>query len=152
MTASAHAIVGAAIATRIANPLIGLPLAFLSHFAGDKVPHWDPMTNHNTKTRERIILETILDVMLGFALVTLLFVLPHKQDPLYLYLAMITAQLPDWLETPQTIFHKDFFFSRPNYRLQKWVHDVGFDSRAQAPWGIISQVVVVAIFLFWGLS
>ena len=38
MTATAHAIVGGAIAASISNPAIGLPLAALSHNTGHDSP------------------------------------------------------------------------------------------------------------------
>jgi len=44
-----HVVVGAAIATKIANPFISLPLAFASHFLLEKVPHWNPHLNTEKK-------------------------------------------------------------------------------------------------------
>jgi len=40
MTATNHALSGAIIVTIISVPVIGLPLAFLSHFALDSLPHY----------------------------------------------------------------------------------------------------------------
>lgn len=40
MTATNHALTGASIGLWIANPLLALPLAFLSHFALDALPHF----------------------------------------------------------------------------------------------------------------
>jgi hypothetical protein len=37
-----HAIVGATIATKTGNPLLAFPLAFLSNFILDFLPHWNP--------------------------------------------------------------------------------------------------------------
>lgn len=41
MIITPHFLVGAAIATNIPNPVLGLPLAFLSHFFLDFIPHRD---------------------------------------------------------------------------------------------------------------
>ena len=41
MTTTNHAITGAFIATLIKQPLLALPLAFLSHFVCDALPHFD---------------------------------------------------------------------------------------------------------------
>lgn len=41
MTATNHAMTGALVAAAISRPAIGLPLALLSHFAADALPHWD---------------------------------------------------------------------------------------------------------------
>ncbi len=40
MTATNHALTGAAVAVIIRQPLLALPLAFLSHFACDALPHF----------------------------------------------------------------------------------------------------------------
>ena len=42
MTAPNHALTGAVIGLSVANPWAALLLAFLSHFACDAVPHYDP--------------------------------------------------------------------------------------------------------------
>ena len=73
MTATAHALIGASIASRFTNPIIGIPLAIASHFLADLVPHWDAGTNHRKKSILRFKVEAALDVTLGFALAFLLF-------------------------------------------------------------------------------
>jgi len=151
MTATAHAIVGAAIISKITNPVAGFSVAFISHFFLDKFPHWDPMTNRKTKTQKRILVETIVDVFLGFGLIYLIFVLGLKKDPGMIFLAAFVSQLPDWAEIPYTFFKLKLAGVYQIYRLQKWFHDVGFNSRAQAPWGIITQILTCVIFLLWSL-
>lgn len=42
MTAPNHALTGALIGLSISNPLMAMPLAFLSHFVCDAIPHYDP--------------------------------------------------------------------------------------------------------------
>lgn len=146
MTATAHAIVGAAIAARIVDPAIALPLAFASHFVFDKLPHWDVMTEADHGNHKAIFIKSTLDVLLGFSLIFLLF----GFSPLIL-LGAFAAQLPDWLEVPALLGYKFKPFEL-NYRFQHWVHDVWFDSRLKAPWGIITQLIVVLLFLFWTLK
>ena len=43
-----HAVVGAAIAAKVGNPALSLPLALASHFVLDLVPHWNPHLNRDT--------------------------------------------------------------------------------------------------------
>ena len=50
MLLTPHTLVGVAIATNISNPFLAIPLAFISHFLGDKIPHWDFYSN--TKKRK----------------------------------------------------------------------------------------------------
>jgi len=44
-----HVAVAAAIATKVANPALSLPLALASHFVLDKIPHWNPHTFTETQ-------------------------------------------------------------------------------------------------------
>ena len=42
MTATNHALTGAVIGLSISNPLVAIPIAFLSHFVLDAIPHYGP--------------------------------------------------------------------------------------------------------------
>lgn len=41
MLLTPHILVGAAVASKFSNPLLGLLFAFLSHFLLDRIPHWE---------------------------------------------------------------------------------------------------------------
>lgn len=151
MTATGHALVGGAIAVKVTNPWIGLPLCFISHFVFDKLPHWDPMTNKK-KSKTMVFVQTVADVLLSFGLVWLIFVWFLKSsDPTYVFIGAIISQLPDWMEAPYIIFKQKLPLVYQNYQIQKWVHDVWFDSRLDAPWGIVTQVAVAVVFIFWAI-
>lgn len=145
MTATAHALIGASIAVRVTNPIIGIPLSIASHFAADLIPHWDAGTNHRKKSMTRLKLEAALDVLLGFALVLLLF--RNLVEPTYLFTMVIAAQLPDWLEAPSWMFNLKFppfsWFDFLSHKIQ---------TRMQLPWGLVTQVVVVGLVLFLTFS
>jgi hypothetical protein len=49
-----HVVVGAAIATKVANPALAIPLAFASHFVLEKIPHWNPHLNTELKKFGRL--------------------------------------------------------------------------------------------------
>ncbi|MFH1971517.1 MAG: hypothetical protein ABIJ05_04005, partial [Patescibacteria group bacterium] len=49
MLETPHIIVGAAIASKITNPLLSIPISFVSHFVLEKVPHWNPHLNSETE-------------------------------------------------------------------------------------------------------
>lgn len=152
MTAGSHAVIGAAIGAQFPNPLVGIPLAFISHFVCDKIPHWDIMTD-KTKSRQRVLVETIIDVLGGYVLVFLLFVVFLKTaNPASVFLTAFAAQLPDWVEAPYVILNLNWKFAKDMKHWQTKIHDLGFDSRLKAPWGIMSQVVVVALFVLWAFK
>lgn len=150
MTATAHALIGASLAVRIANPYIGIPVAIFSHFIADLVPHWDAGTNHRDKSDLRLKLEAVLDVLLGFALVLILFSTQTFQNPVYMFTMVIAAQLPDWLAAPDYMFNLKF----PPF---SWMEKIGHETqtRMQLPWGLVTQVVTVGLLVIFaqgGLS
>lgn len=145
MTATAHALIGASLAVKVANPALGIPLAILSHFIADLVPHWDAGTNHKRKTKLRLATEATFDVLLGFALVFLLF--RNHVNLNYLFVMVISAQLPDWLKTPSDIFGLHV----PPFSWIDWIsHKTQW--RLQLPWGLVTQIAVVGIILFLALA
>lgn len=145
MTATAHALIGASIAAKIANPYLAIPIAISSHFVADLVPHWDAGTNHKKKTTLRLKLEATADVLLGFVLAYAIFW--QLVDPVYLFVMIIAAQLPDWLEAPSWMFN----IKIPPF---SWMDYLGhkLQSRMQLPWGLITQVVTVGILVFFALG
>lgn len=136
MTATAHALIGASIAVKIASPYVGIPLAIFSHFAADLIPHWDAGTNRRQKSLTRLRIEATFDVLLGFALSFLLF--RNLVDPTYLFTMIIAAQLPDWLEAPAS----KFGIRIPPFTWSEWLgHKL--QNRMQLPWGLVTQIVIV---------
>lgn len=141
MTATAHALIGASLAVKIASPYWGIPLAILSHFVADLVPHWDLSTNHRQKSPTRLRIEAACDVLLGFVAVAAIF--RNLVDPVYLLAMVIAAQSPDWLKTPSDMFG----LKVPPFSWFDWLgHKI--QSRLQLPWGLVTQIVVVALILF----
>lgn len=145
MTATAHALIGASIAATVTNPLFGIPLAILSHFIADLVPHWDEGTNHRKKSKLRLKIEATLDVLLGFAVSFLIF--RNLTNPGYLFLMIIAAQLPDWLEAPSWMFGA----KGPPFSWIDWISH-NLQSRMQLPWGLVTQIVVVGLILILTLA
>lgn len=70
MTAANHAVTGSLIVAAVGNPAIGLPLALLSHFILDALPHFGAHTVADPRSREfRAILVTDALLTLSFMLV-----------------------------------------------------------------------------------
>ena len=136
MIATSHAIVGAAIASAAPDPIIGLLLAFASHFVLDLVPHWDEGLGWEKKSKTRFWAEAILDVTVGFALAFAIF--GRSVDTTYLVAAIIAAQLPDWAEAP-------YLFLGWKFPPFSWVYSVQHHMqwRMGLPWGAVSQAAVV---------
>lgn len=147
MTATAHALIGASLAVKIQNPVLGIPAAIISHFIADLVPHWDAGTNHKKKSAFRLKLEAAADVLLGFGLVFLIFKSAVLANPSYLFFMVIAAQSPDWLETPSTMFGMKI----PPFSWMDWLgHKL--QNRMQLPWGLVTQVLTVGLLIIFALG
>lgn len=153
MLETPHAIVAAAIATRIPNPLVSLPLALASHFILEKVPHWNPHLNTETEkygkpTRQSTIITTIdstLALIGGsyFALKAM----PDIGHSLTILAACFVSVLPDVVEAP-------YFFL--NYRktiIKRWIK---FQKSLQVDYpiipGLLTQLAVTATAVYFALS
>ena len=144
MTATTHALVGAAIIHRFPH-LGGLLLAGLSHFPLDYLPHWDTIDTNTRRSLKAEFLITALDVLIGLGLVWLL--LGPSTPPLILFAGVFAAQLPDWLSAP-------YFFFKVDFPLFRWVRE--FQTRCHhktpLPYGLLTQIAVVfLVFLLLGI-
>ena len=139
MTATGHAIIGTIIAAKVGNPTLAIPLAIVSHFLMDTIPHWDIATHRKEKTKSNLILEAFSDVLLGFILSFLILVFLFPQtSPTYAFLMILVSQSPDWLTAPYYFFGiKEFKWA---YKLQKF-----FDKELDKPWGIINQIALLIL-------
>lgn len=93
MLSTPHLLVGAAIVKAIPNPFISLPLAFLSHYALDSVPHWDgsPRAPFGLKTTAGIV----VDYAFGASLIYLLtFGYPNQY---LIWLGAFLGTAPDFI-------------------------------------------------------
>lgn len=142
MTSVSHALIGAAIASRLPNPVIGLPLAFISHFIADIIPHWDFAINRRLKSNRRFFFEAGFDVLLGFGIVWYIFA-EVSVNPLYLFSSIIAAQLPDWVDTfLPLVFRYRGYPVMTCRNIQRSLH-----WKLGLPWGLALQLVIVLCFL-----
>src|SRR5438876_664194 len=106
MTATGHAIIGTVIAAKIGNPALAVPLAIGSHFIADLFPHWDTGYHRAQKSKEKFFIETVIDVLFGFAIsfAIIKWFFPGT-DLGYASFMIIMAQLPDWITAPYLFFN-----------------------------------------------
>lgn len=153
MMATAHVLVAGAIARTTLDPLTTTFLCIGSHFIMDAVPHWDLGTNWRSRPKSTTgiisIMETVIAITVAY------FVYGGKVSFPLLTLAIVASLLPDWLETPWYIF-----FARQNKHkpgisagvLEKFAFAVYklenvFHTKAQFPFGAITQIATVVFFL-----
>lgn len=136
MTATAHALVGGAIAASIPNPALGIPLAAASHPFLDMIPHWDFGLGWKKKDKFVLFLQSFTDLLFGVILTFLLF--GNSTDKLYLLLAILVSEAWDLMLMPYLLFNWKFF---PFSTFYKFGHAT--NAKAKMFWGILSQAVTV---------
>ncbi len=143
MTATGHAVIGTIIAAKISNPYLAIPLAIASHVAADMIPHWDTATNREKKGKQRVLVETLFDIAIGFVISYVILVIFFPMtNPMYALFMILVAQSFDWLMAPYYFFNIRFFPFVWAYKMQK-----KFDSELDKPWGIVTQVAMVLLLL-----
>lgn len=148
-----HTIVGAAIAVKIGNPALALPLAFASHFVLDMLPHWNPQISSEKrilgelrpKTKKVIAIDVVVSLIVGTLIAT--SVLPDVRHFVVVLLGAFFAVLPDVLEGPY------FFFNQQNRfisTLLKFQQSLQF----KVPFipGVLTQVLLSITALWWIFS
>lgn len=136
MTATAHALVGGAIAASISNPAIGLPLAAMSHPILDMIPHWDFGMGWRGKNTFTLFLESSLDLLLGIVLAFILF--GKNVNPVYFLSCIFASEIWDIMMMPYLLFKWDFPPFATFYKMQHKIQ-----SNVKLPWGIITQAATV---------
>lgn len=149
MLETPHAIVGAAIAAKITNPLIGIPLAFGSHFILDMVPHWNPhinteLKNGGIKRNSKLIIfsDVLVSLASGFAIAN--SVSNNYIYFTYIIAACFAAVLPDVVEAPY------FFLGWKHSILGKWLKFQKHIQVDTTPFiGMAVQIVTILTALWW---
>lgn len=145
-----HTVVGAAIAAKIGNPALSLPLALASHFALDLLPHWNPHLNTELakygKLRHKTITFITTDVVLSLAggLLVASTVLPNQGQFAIVILGAFMGVLPDVVEAPHFFlgFHHPWIM-----RLVKFQKSIQNDTPPFL--GILTQVLLLAAVFAW---
>jgi hypothetical protein len=142
MTATNHAVTGALIGIVMANPL-AIPVAFISHFLLDALPHFGyPGTTLHSRTIKHVL---VLDAaVLSIVSLVLIFTVIN---PLLVLVCMLAAILPDIISAQRYIREV-----RTGERETENLHLFGkFHSNIQwceRSWGWIPELVWFAMILF----
>lgn len=148
-----HVVVGAAIATKVTNPFLAIPLAFASHFILERVPHWNPHLNTelreagkiSNKTKAIIIIDSTLALVTGTFIASQ--VLPDYNATVRILLACLASSLPDLVEAPY------FFLGIKNQVIEKWIKlQKKIQVDAKPALGLTLQIVTIILAFFWIFS
>jgi len=146
MLLTPHTAAGIAIGAAIPNPIISVPLAFLSHFGLDLVPHWDDVglaevarLGRLPRRAFRIILLDGL-IALSFLLYFLYWAMPDYGIGITIFASAFAANLPDMFYIPIVFWGK-----RWNWAIWMAKLQVKLQGKAPLAWGISLQTFLVAI-------
>jgi hypothetical protein len=145
-----HVVVGAAIAMKVVNPVLAIPLALGSHFVLDGIPHWNPHLNtevkENGKPTKRSSIIVVIDVCTALALGIFIAsrALPSTSHAITILFASFASVLPDVIEGPY------FFLGVKSKFIKKWIT---FQKSLQADTsivpGLLTQVITIAAAFWW---
>ncbi len=145
MTATAHALIGGAIAASIDNPVLGLTLSAASHPLLDMIPHWDFGWGWRKKSKIKLFLQASFDLILGGVLAYILF--GQNVNFWYFWGCVFVSEMWDIAEAPYWFFGWRF----PPF---SWIYNI--QSRMQGKTktmaaGILTQIASFLIIV-WALG
>jgi len=108
MTAPNHALTGALIGLTVSNPVLALPLAFLSHFVCDAIPHYDPPETDKAKrmNSKRFLVEFLVVGAVLCAALVLVLAATRPRHWLQAATCAFLATSPDLLWIPRFVHVK----------------------------------------------
>lgn len=136
MTATAHALIGGAIAAAVPDPALGITLSAISHPIADMIPHWDFGWNWKKKSKVLLFFQSFADLIFGVTLTFILF--GNTTNHLYLLICILISESWDFLQMPYLLFNWKFF---PFKAFYEFGHQT--NGKAKLPWGILTQVATV---------
>lgn len=150
MLETPHVVVGAAIATKIPNPFIAIPLAFLSHFILEKVPHWNPHLNTETKKfghpTQKSTNIVIVDCFLALTVGSLIAynAMPNINHAVTILLSSFASVLPDLMEAPY------FYLNMKQKFFKDWIaFQKSLQNDTTPFWGLLTQIVTIFATILW---
>ncbi|OGD62545.1 hypothetical protein A2160_05870 [Candidatus Beckwithbacteria bacterium RBG_13_42_9] len=149
MLTTPHVLLGIFLVTKL-PPVIGLPLALISHFAIDfLIPHWNPHLFTEIKKAGHLSQKTLMVIAVdGFLAVVAVGLFSfNPQFSIFPALAAVLATLPDWVEIPY------YFLGFKNKTLIKYVtFEHNHQAKAEFFWGMVTQLFISGACLWFLLK
>ncbi len=143
MLSISHSLTGAFIASKLPNPILFIPLIFLSHYLEDWIPHWDVGTGLSNGKRSR---KTALLLEFGELAITIGLVYWFWQSGSAVlnstaWAGAFVGLVPDFLEAPRNFLKWEPRFIKPLNE----IHGLFHHSTPNMLFGLMPQVIVVAM-------
>jgi hypothetical protein len=153
MLETPHVAVGVAIASKIPNPLISIPLVLASHFLLDMTPHWNPHINREIKkygapTKQSVNIiraDSVIALILGSAIA--FHAEPNTMQVFNILACSFVSVLPDVVEIPYYFLHKKYTI------IEKWITwQKSIQNDVPPLYGLSVQGLVIVASLVWIFS
>ena len=141
MTATNHAFTGAVVVLAVKQPALAVPLAVLSHFVLDAIPHFGIHEDDVIKRNGHWLFKSVVAVDVTLVLIGLVaipWLLHAHVNPWLVLIGMLLALAPDavWIyrffyEVRTKLAMPHGWFARFHQRIQ-W---------SEKPWGIFVEIV-----------
>lgn len=143
MLSTTHSLTSALIVSRISSPIISFPLTLICHYLMDTIPHWDTGSglSYGAKPKKWAFIHTLVDLAVAAVVVFFLFQI-GKTLSIKLWLGVLVGISPDIVEAPALFLD---YRPPPINWLEKFHNK--FHRRWQFPWGLIPQIIIIAIIL-----
>ena len=137
MTGSNHMVAGALIASVTPQPVVAIPLALVSHFVMDALPHYGD-NNKNSWLNQVLIIDALLTVTFIFAII-----IGQPIGWVLMLSAGLVALSPDLVWLPHYIadMKGNPLTPGPFARFSKWIQ------WGERPWGIYIEGAVLIVLL-----
>ncbi len=146
MLLTPHILAALAIVTKVQNPILGLFLAFLSHYLLDVFPQKEySIANIRNRSWSKSLpdfLKVFSDILVGLIIVFLL----GGFRPLFL-VAIFLALVPDGFTLLHCIFPANKLLKK-HLKMHTAINAIGENKKIPAFWGIASQIAVVIVTIF----
>lgn len=150
MLETPHVIVGAAIAAKITNPLLSIPLAFGSHFILDMVPHWNPHINTELKNNGKVSKQSISIIVGDLVLAgASALAIAHSfstgnANMAYIFAGGVAGIMPDVVEGPY------FFLGWKNKLIKGWLSfQKSIQTDVSVVPGVLTQIATMIAAIWW---
>lgn len=137
MFLTVHVATGAAVSTIIQNPLATVPVAFVSHFALDAIPHWHDIIRGDAPTKKTIKIATT-DFLVAIALAVYSMLATENMNLLY---GMVAGSVMDTDVVLYPLFEKKGWKKLWPSVISK-LHG-GIQNETKSLWGLLPQALVL---------
>lgn len=148
MTATNHALTGAIIGLVVAHP-VALPMAFLSHYALDAVPHFGWPGNEDKRLKSNVFRNYLfIEAFICFCIVLVLF-LSQPSNWLLASICAFLAALPDWFSFGRYrngrrgVQHAPNMYERFASKIQWFEKPIG--GAVEAAWALGAVIILANI-------